>query len=256
MRKAIGIASFAALVGPVLSAPAALAAPGDDSRKYRVYVFTRVSADVPVQRRGQGDQGPRQGQRVHRPVQRRPDTFTEENLERFRAVVFLTTLGRRPQRPPAGRVRGVLPRRRRLRRRSTPPSRPSPTGVPHRRPRRPGDRPHRQPRRAPSRSPTASTRRRRACPSTGTGPRPWYNFDRQRPGLLPRAGDGRRGPVRRAPDGTYTAARWASTTRSPGARTTRAAGRSTPALGGTPASFVDRLTCARTWAARSGGRPA
>jgi hypothetical protein len=47
MRKAIGIASFVALVGSVLFAPAALAAPPEDKPEYRVYVFIRGCLVVP-----------------------------------------------------------------------------------------------------------------------------------------------------------------------------------------------------------------
>ena len=83
-----------------------------------------------------------------------------------------------------------------------------------------------------SRSPTASTTRRRTCPSTGTGPTPGTT---SRPTSAasrtcsPRSSRIRSARSRRARCSTGSpAARWAPTTRSPGARTTRAAARSTP----------------------------
>ena len=69
----------------------------------------------------------------------------------------------------------------------------------------------------------------------------------ERPRRLARARHGRRGPVRRAAPGQHARRHrrrhdGLPTTRSPGARTTRAAARSTPALGNTSASFDASLT--------------
>ena len=54
-----------------------------------MYVFTRGAPTTPVQRRGQGDQGPRQGNGFTVQSNGDPTQFTEENLARFRAVILL-----------------------------------------------------------------------------------------------------------------------------------------------------------------------
>ena len=106
MRKAIGIASFVALVGSVLFAPAVLAAPPDDKPEYRVYVFTRgaptslSTAAVKAVK----DLGKANGFTVQSNGD--PTQFTEENLGRFRAVILLTdsddapTQTSKPRDPP------------------------------------------------------------------------------------------------------------------------------------------------------------
>ena len=167
------------------------------------------------------------------------DRFTATKLERYRAVVFLDTAGGEPaHRRAEGCVRGVLPQGRRLRRRSARRSRPSPrwqfltdilgtrasgsagVAVGHDQGRRP--RP-----------------RRDQEPAGVLGPhRRLVQLHGERPRRLARARHRRRGSVRPAAAGqgarrASPAARWAPTTRSPGARTTRAAARSTPALGNT-----------------------
>jgi cytochrome c len=93
MRKAIGIASFVALVGSVLFVPVALAAPPDDKPEYRVYVFTRgaptslSTAAVKAVK----DLGKANGFTVQSNGD--PTQFTEENLARFRAVILLANAG-------------------------------------------------------------------------------------------------------------------------------------------------------------------
>jgi cytochrome c len=93
MRKAIGIASFVALVGSILFAPAALAAPPDDRPQYRVYVFTR---GAPVALSSAAVKAVKDlGKANNFTVQSNgdPTQFTEENLARFRAVILLADAG-------------------------------------------------------------------------------------------------------------------------------------------------------------------
>jgi cytochrome c len=93
MRKAIGIASFVALVGSVLFAPAAIAAQPEDKPEYRVYVFTRgapttlAAAAVKAVK----DLGKDNGFTVQSNGD--PTQFTEENLARFRTVILLANSG-------------------------------------------------------------------------------------------------------------------------------------------------------------------
>ena len=89
MRKAIGIASFVALVGSVLFVPAALAAPSDDRPQYRVYVFTRGAPTTLSNAAVNAikDLGKANGFTVQSNGD--PTQFTEENLARFRTVILL-----------------------------------------------------------------------------------------------------------------------------------------------------------------------
>ena len=93
MRKAIGIASFVALVGSVLFAPAALAAPPEDKPEYRVYVFTRgaPTALSNAAVKAVKDLGKANGFTVQSNGD--PTQFTEENLARFRTVILLANSG-------------------------------------------------------------------------------------------------------------------------------------------------------------------
>ena len=226
--------------------------------QYRVYVFTRGAPTTPLQRRGQGDQGPRQGQRVHRPVQRRPHAVHRGEPGALPRGDPPRRLGRRPQRRPAGRLRGLLHQRRR---RAGDPQRDrdrARLGLPDRSPRRPLERPHRQPgRHDQGRGPRPRSVQRAARVLEPNGV--LVQLRRQRPRLQPRPRHGHRGPVRRPPAWRSSpgsqAARWASTTRSRGARTSRVAARSTPVSAARRRR--SRTPCiARTCLGRSAGRPA
>ena len=146
----------------------------------------------------------------------------------------------------ARELRGVLQEGRRLRRHRLGRRDRLVLGVPDRHPR------HARRRAAPtcsparSRSSTASMTRPRASRSTGTAPttsttsRPTSAASRT---CSRRSSRTRSARSRRATRSTASpAARWAPTTRSPSARTTRAAARSTPALGNTR-----RVASTRAW---------
>ena len=258
MRKAIGIASFVALVGSVLFVPAALAAPPDDKPEYRVYVFTRgaptslSTAAVKAVK----DLGKANGFTVQSNGD--PTSFTEENLAPLPRGGPPRGLGRRPQRGPAGRLRGLLHQRRR---RAGDPQRDrdrARLGLPDRGPRRTLERPHRPARRARSRSRTASTRRPASCPSTGTEPSPGTTSTSTSAASATssqRSPRTRSTPSRRAWSPGSRAARWASTTRSRGARTSTAVARSTPVSAARRRR--SRTPCtASICLGRSAGRPA
>ena len=162
--------------------------------------------------RREGDQGSRQGPPVHRQRDRRPDGVPRRPLKQFRAVVFLNTSGDVLDGRPAGRLRGVLPRRRRLRRHPLGDRDRARLVVPDRRPRHAR---HRARRVAAGTVKVAdrvhdATKR---LPEYWHRTDQWYNFAANVRGVshvLATASTRRRTP----------AGRWASTTPSPGARTT------------------------------------
>ena len=176
-------------------------------------------------------------QQLHGDATEDSSAFNDANLAQYEVVIFLSTTGDVLNADRAGRVRALHPGRRRLRR--------HPRGLRHRvrlalvrQPRRrllqqpPGG--HAQPR--PSRSRTRRTRPPPACQRRWQRTDEWYNF-RTNP-----AADPHKVHVLAALDETtYTpgTARWAPTTRSPGARTTTAAAAWYTGMGHTEASYVD-----------------
>ena len=140
----------------------------------------------------------------------------------------------------------LLPRRRRLRRHRLGDRDRPVVVVPDRHPRHAVVRPHRG---AVGHGQGRRPRPRRDQDAAAVlGPqRPLLQLHRQRPRRLARARYGRRGPVRPAAAGqarstASPAARWAPTTRSPGARTTRAGARSTPRWATPPPRYDAQLT--------------
>ena len=221
-------AGIVAGTAPAAAAQAAVtqpvaAAPAGNGNQFKVLVFTEPPGRRRRRPRPASPRSRQLGAQLRFTVQVTDDPrkFDRAHLKQYRVVVFLNTVGDVLDRRPAGRVRGVLPRRRRLRRRSTPRSRPSPAGRS---------------------SPTSSAPGRPAssavAAATRQGGRPGAPGVRARcrcGGTAPTAGT--TSPPTSAASPTCwppstrpptPVARWASTTRSPGARTTRAAGRSTP----------------------------
>ena len=146
--------------------------------------------------------------------------------------------GEPADRRAARELRGVLQEGRRLRRHRLGDRDRPVLAVPDRRPRHALVGPHRVAVAARSRSSTASTTRARTCREYWERTDNCYNFTTNVRGVSHVLATRRRGPVRPAAAGqrrstASPAARWAPTTRSPSARTTRAAARSTPALGNT-----------------------
>ena len=201
MRKAIGIASFVALVGSVLFVPVALAAPADDKPEYRVYVFTRgaptslSTAAVKAVK----DLGKANGFTVQSNGD--PTQFTEENLARFRAVILLADSDNVLNADQQAAFEayytdggGVLAIHSAI---ETEPDWGFLTEVLGARSSGRTDQPggHDQGRGPRPRGVRAS------CPSTGTERSPVVQLRRQRPRLQPRARNGHRGPVRRPPAG-------------------------------------------------------
>ena len=99
-----------------------------------------------------------------------------EDLPRFRAVAFLNTKGDLLDRRPAGRLRDLLPRRRRLPRSRLGDRDRARLGVPDRAARHPCHQPDRRARPAPSRWRTACTSATKNLPEYWTRTDAWYNF--------------------------------------------------------------------------------
>ena len=116
MRRGLGLV----LLSLALMTPGVAGAKARAVEDYKVLVVTSA-ADAGVRGGRVGDPGGRDERRVHR-HRSVPATvgeqFTPANLEQYRAVVFLATgLASPLNEAQRDRVRGLLPRRRRLRRR-------------------------------------------------------------------------------------------------------------------------------------------
>ena len=257
MRKAIGIASFVALVGSVLFVPAALAAPPDDRPQYRVYVFTR-GAPTSLSNAAVNaikDLGKANGFTVQSNGD--PTQFTEENLARFRAVILLADSDDALNADQQAAFEtyytnggGVLAIHSAI---ETEPDWDFLTDVLG----------ARSSGRTSSQAGTIKVADRvheasSELPEYWNRTESWYNFDVNVRGFSqswPRSPRTRSTRTHRAPLPGSQAARWASTTRSPGARISRVAARSTPES--VARRRRSRTPCtARTCSGRSDGRPA
>ena len=152
-------------------------------------------------------------------------------------MAFLNTTGNVLDRRPAGRVRDLLPRRRRLPRPPLGDRDRARLAVPHRPARHPRHQPDRRPDRHRQGGGPRCTSATKNLPEYWTRTDAWYNFADNVRGVSHVLATVVEKPFTRscpAPRSAGSTAPWAPTTRSPGARTTRAAGRSTPS-GSTPA---------------------
>ncbi len=224
-----------------LAAPVAAQAAG---REFKVMVFTRAvgeqHASTAAGVKAIKDLGKERRFIVNATAD--PTEFRADRLAQFRAVVFLNTSGdvltdaqqaafEDYYRDGGGFVgiHSAIDTEPRL-------------GVPDRRPRHALDRARRPSRRRRSRSPTACTTPARACPSTGSAR---TSGTTSRPTCAAARTCWPRSTRRRTP-----AARWASTTPSPGARTS-SGGRSFYTAGGhTAAAYAEPRLPRATWPAR------
>ena len=169
--------------------------------------------------RGGGDPRPRQGEQLRRRGERRDGQVRRQPALALPRRRVPQHERRRSQRRAAGRFRGLLPRRRRLRRHPLGDRDRAGLAVPDRHPRHPfHGRVERDAGDDQGRRPGA---RRQALPSPSTGIEPTSGTT-SRPTCAASRTCSRRWTRR-----PTAAGRWGSTTRSPGARTTRAAARST-----------------------------
>ena len=118
--------------------------------------------------RRQDHSGPRQGERLRRPVERRPELVHRGEPRPLPGGGLPRHDRESAQRRPGGGLRGVLPRRRRLRRHRVGGRDRARLAVPDRHPGHPGRGQARAPRPRRTRSPIVATTRARTCPSTGT----------------------------------------------------------------------------------------
>ena len=190
------------LVLLVLALPSAAHAASGSSREYRVMVFTRAvgeqHASTAAGVKAIKDLGKERASASRRP---RPDGVPRGPSQAGTRGRLPRHLGRRPHRRAAGRLRGLLPRRRRLRRHRLGDRDRARLAVPHRRPRHAVDR--RRLGRAVGDDQGRRPRPRRVEEPAGVlePHRRLVQLHGERPRRLARPRHGRRGSVRPQPQG-------------------------------------------------------